>query len=72
MNYTDNLWVYHNSAVNLWGSGERREDALRDLHANFAYLWKEFAEEDDALLDDKAREIKQALRQLSEPEPARA
>lgn len=59
--YTDGLWVYHNEPLNLWGYGERREDALKDLQENFAYLWKEVAEEDDAVLDDKARLLKRAL-----------
>jgi hypothetical protein len=59
--YADGLWVYHHEALNLWGYGERREDALRDLHENFAYLWKEFAEEDDEILDEKAKALKRAL-----------
>jgi hypothetical protein len=59
--YTDDLWVYHCPEINLWGYGERREDALRDLHENFAYLWREFAEEDDAALDTKAIRVKKVL-----------
>ncbi len=70
--YADDLWVYHHPSINLWGYGERREDALRDLHANFAYLWKEFAEADDSVLDEKANEIKHALLQLYEPSVAGA
>lgn len=59
--YTDGIWVYHNEPLNLWGVGERREAALNDLHDNFAYLWREIAEESDDRLDDKAKEIKRAL-----------
>jgi hypothetical protein len=59
--YVDGLWVYHNESLNLWGYAERREDALRDLHENFAYLWKELAEEDDDVLDERAKAIKRAL-----------
>ncbi|MCI0638017.1 MAG: hypothetical protein L0Y72_15305 [Gemmataceae bacterium] len=59
--YTDGLWVYHNESFNLWGYGDRREDALADLHGNFAYVWKEFAEENDDVLDSKAKAIKGLL-----------
>jgi hypothetical protein len=62
--YTDGLWVYHNEPLNLWGYGERREDAIKDLHENFAYLWKEVAEEDDVVLDDKALLVKRALLEI--------
>jgi len=59
--FTDGLWVLHNEALNLWGHGEHREDALHELQENFAYLWKELAEEGDEVLDEKAKAIKQAL-----------
>lgn len=59
--YTDGLWVYRNEALNLLGCGERREDALKDLHANFAYLWQEFAEEEDRVLDSNALMLKRRL-----------
>ncbi|NLE37614.1 MAG: hypothetical protein GX621_06270 [Pirellulaceae bacterium] len=62
--FTDGLWVYHNSDINLWGYGERREEALRDLHANFDYLWKEIAQEDDSRLDSLAQGIKRQLKQI--------
>lgn len=62
--YTDGLWVYRNDALNLLGCGERREDALKDLHANFAYLWQEFAEEEDRVLDTRARLLKRRLLDL--------
>lgn len=59
--FADDLWVYRNESLNLWGCGERREDALRDLHANFAYIWQEFAEESDEVLNDKALALKRRL-----------
>ncbi len=62
--YKEGLWVYHNESLNLWGYGERREDALSDLHENFAYLWKEFAEEADDILDEKAQALKRFLLEL--------
>jgi len=60
--YEDDLWTYHCPQINLWGCGERREDALKDLHENFAYLWREVAEESDGVLDSQARKIKELLR----------
>jgi hypothetical protein len=59
--YADSLWVYHNETLNLWGHGERREDALRDLNENFAFLWREYAEEADDVLDESAKALKQRL-----------
>jgi len=59
--YVDGLWGYRNEALNLWGYGEKREEALKDLHANFAYLWNEFAKEADNVLDEKALALKQRL-----------
>ena len=60
----DGLWVHHNSSLNLWGSGDSREAALVDLRDNFAFLWREFAEELDEKLDARALEIKRALLNL--------
>lgn len=65
VNYTDALWVYSNEALNLWGYGERREDALRDLHESFDYLYREIVEEDDSALDAVARKLKASLLALS-------
>lgn len=67
--YVDSLWVYRNEALNLWGCGERREEALRDLHANFAYLWNEFAEERDEVLDEKALALKRRLIEIRADAP---
>ncbi|MCC7147224.1 MAG: hypothetical protein IT443_12330 [Phycisphaeraceae bacterium] len=66
--YADGMWVYHDPDVNLWGYGERREDAVHDLHANFDYIYREFAEEQDARLDEKALDIKHRLNQIVELE----
>jgi hypothetical protein len=69
--YTDDgIWIYRNEELNLWGHGERRETALEDLHANFAYLWREFAEEKNDVLDSKARQLKRALLNLKKPDAA--
>ncbi|MHB1036038.1 MAG: hypothetical protein ACYC35_16855 [Pirellulales bacterium] len=70
--FSDGLWVYHHEPLNLWGYGETPEKALGDLHANFGYLWREFAEEDDSVLDDKAKHLKQLLLSVAEKCPAGA
>lgn len=57
----DRLWIFRHQVLNLWGQGERHEDAMRDLVENFSYLWEAFAEEDDSLLDSKALQIKRLL-----------
>ena len=64
---SEDLWVYSNDDLNLWGIGERRENALNDLNENFFYIWKEFAEEDDKLLDQRAKSIKDKLIRLVKP-----
>jgi hypothetical protein len=56
--------VYSNESLNLWGYADRREDALRDLHESFDYIYREIAEEADESLDDMAKKLKQKLRDL--------
>lgn len=68
--YIDGLWMYRNESLNLWGCGERREEALRDLHSNFLYLWQEIAEETDEMLDEKALGLKRRLLELRANSPA--
>ena len=65
----DGMCVYHNPQINLWGYGDRPDDALRDLHENFAYLWDEVAQDQDELLDDKALEVKHAILELVAGQP---
>jgi hypothetical protein len=59
--YTDGLWVYHHPKLNLWGYASRREDALKELHGNFAYLYKEIAEEAPENLDALAQQLRELL-----------
>jgi hypothetical protein len=66
--YTDGLWIYTNDLMNLWGQGVRREDAIRELNAAFDYLWREIAQEDDAVLDAVAQGVKLKLLSLVEQE----
>lgn len=62
--YTDGNWVYYHAGLNLWGYAARREDALRDLHENFNYLYREIAEEEEAKLEDVAVQLRRHLRGL--------
>jgi hypothetical protein len=59
--YTEGHWIYYHAGLNLWGYAVRREDALRDLHENFAYLYREFAEEEEANLEPVAIQLRQRL-----------
>lgn len=67
--FDDGMWIYHNALINLWGFGERPEEALCDLHGNFAYLWDEIAQQRDESLDDGALEIKRNLLELVAGQP---
>lgn len=62
--YTDGLWVYHHSELNLWGYAARREDALSNLHEAFAYVYEDIAEESEDHLDSVACELRTKLRRL--------
>ena len=62
--HADGLWVYHHPDLNLWGYAARREDALRDLHASFDYVYREFAEEAEERLDAVARQLRARLLSL--------
>ena len=62
--YTDDLWVYHNTELNLWGYASRREDALRDLNEAFAYAYRDIAKEKVEKLDARAQELQKRLLQL--------
>lgn len=59
--YTDGYWVYHHPGLSLWGYAIRREEALHDLHENFAYLYREIVEEDEVNLDAVARQLRERL-----------
>ena len=68
--YSDELWVFHHSELNLWGCGVRREDAIRDLHASFAYVYHEFAEAEPEELDAVAQRLRSRLLALVVPAAA--
>jgi hypothetical protein len=59
--YDDGLWEYFNDALNVRGYAERREDALSLLHESFDYAFREFAQEQDAVLSAGALQLKQSL-----------
>lgn len=64
--HSDGLWVYRNSDIGLWGVGERRVDALKDLNENFDFLYEEYAKENDSRLDSKALQLKMELLNMVE------
>lgn len=66
---SDGLWVYHHPELNLWGYAARREDALSELHQNFAYQYEQIAEESPENLDAVAAELRERLRTLVVQEP---
>lgn len=59
--YTDGMWLYHHESLNLWGYAARREDALNELHENFAYQFREIAEESEENLDQVAKDLRRRL-----------
>ena len=58
---SDGLWVYHHAELNLWGYAARREDALNELHQNFAYQYEQIAEESLGNLDAVAAGLRERL-----------
>ena len=69
---SDGLWVYHHPELNLWGYATRREDALNELHQNFAYQYEQIAEELPQNLDPVAGQLRERLRTLVVQEPGEA
>ncbi|MGA2500837.1 MAG: hypothetical protein ABSH20_24130 [Tepidisphaeraceae bacterium] len=67
--YADGLWVYHHPVLNLWGYAARREDALANLHADFAYIYREIAEENTENLDGVAQQLRLKLLTIVVPKP---
>ena len=65
--YTEGLWVYNHSGLNLWGYAERRENALKNLHADFLDIYTQIVEEDPANLDGVAQQLRDRLRSLVTP-----
>ncbi|HRP61923.1 MAG TPA: hypothetical protein PK400_01370 [Phycisphaerales bacterium] len=61
---SDGIWVYHHPELNLWGYALRREDALKDLHATFAYMHEQIAEASSDTLDSVAQQLQERFRQL--------
>ena len=70
--YNDGFWVYHYSDLNLWGYAPRREDALKELNENFAYLYREFVEDSEANLDAVAQRLRRRLLDLTAPQSREA
>lgn len=56
-------WVFESHDPDISGCAESIDEALRDLSAQFAYVWDEFAGEDDSRLGSWARQLKRDLLQ---------
>ena len=70
--YDDGLWVYENEQLGVRAYAERRQDAIRELHENFDYVWREIAMEDDNNLDGMAIELKRYLLDVATQEEVTA
>jgi len=49
---------------NIIATGATRDAVIRDLENDFAWLWREYGQADDAELSGDARALKQAIRKL--------
>ncbi|MCD6326727.1 hypothetical protein J7M28_04130 [bacterium] len=62
--FRNGLWVYECEALGLHSYDESREQALNDLHAEFALIFDEYAIEDDSALAPSGLRLKEVLNQL--------
>ena len=62
--FRNGLWVYECEALGLHSYHESRGQAFDDLHAEFAFIYDEYAMEDDAALAPSGLKLKEALNQL--------
>ena len=66
----DEQWVFEAREPDVSGCADTVDEALRELSAQFAYLWDEFGNEDDARLGAWARVLKRQIRgRVSRVEP---
>jgi hypothetical protein len=56
--FAEGVWAYSNEALGVRAYAFKRDEALRELHEVFDFLYQEIAKEDDSLLDGKAIELK--------------
>ena len=66
----DEQWIFEAQEPDVSGCADTVDEALRELSAQFAYLWDEFGNEDDARLGAWARVLKRQIRgRVSRVEP---
>ena len=66
----DEQWVLEAQEPDVSGCADTVDEALRELSVQFACLWDEFGNEDDARLGARARVLKQQIRgRVSRVEP---
>jgi len=58
----DEQWVFEAQEPDVSGCADTVDEALRELSAQFAYLWDAFGNEDDARLGALARVLKRQIR----------
>lgn len=62
--FRNGLWVYECEVLGLHSYHESRAQAFNDLHAEFAFIYDEYAMEDDAALASSGLKLKEALNHL--------
>ena len=64
LNLDDTGCSYVWAELGIMGRVSSREEALHEVEAEFAFLWDEIAQEDDALLQPDARNLKYRMLEL--------
>lgn len=59
--FIDGVWSYRDPELGIRGYARQRAEALRLVHVDFDYAYREFAEERDEALDAGARALKAQL-----------
>jgi len=62
--FAEGVWAYSNDSLGLRGFAFKRDDALRELHEAFDFVYQDIALEADNALDEKAIEIKRRFLDL--------
>lgn len=69
--FSDGVWSYSNESLGIRGYAFRRDEALRELHEAFDFVYRDIAQESDDSLDERAIELKRQLLALVFPSPNR-
>ena len=68
-NHKTNTWCVENPDLELYGCGRTLDEALKDAEEVFEALIEEYLLEDEEILDDKAKELREALLRHVEVNP---